>query len=128
MNMLPRAKSLNCLPAILLGCAFVLTPVGISAQNAPAGPIAPGTTADQTPAIPAQTPAASSGAHPNLTGTWQLNKKQSDDPREKIREARGEQGRAAVAGGAAGEWAEAGSAKAKAPRSSLSPKQVQWPK
>lgn len=87
-----RAKSLSCVPAILLGCAFVLMPLGISAQNAPAGPIAPGTPTDQTPATQSQTPAASSDAHPNLAGTWQLNKKQSDDPREKMQEARNEQG------------------------------------
>src|ERR1700751_4277486 len=85
-------KSLPYFPAILLGCAFVLIPLGISAQNAPAGPIAPGPPTDQTPATKTQPPAASSEAHPNLAGTWQLNKKQSDDPREKMREARGEQG------------------------------------
>jgi hypothetical protein len=94
-------KSLPYFPAILLGCAFVLIPLGISAQNAPAGPIAPGTPTDQTPATQTQTPAASSEAHPNLAGTWQLNKKQSDDPREKMREARGEQGNE---GGGGGGW------------------------
>lgn len=80
------------LPAILLSCALVLTPAAISAQNAPAGPIAGGTPSDQAPAAQTQTPAASSDAHPNLAGTWQLNKKQSDDPREKMQEARSEQG------------------------------------
>ena len=98
---LSRAKSFPCFPAILLGCAFVLMPLGISAQNAPAGPIAPGTSADQTPTAQTQTSAASSDVHPNLAGTWQLNKKQSDDPREKMREARGEQGNE---GGGGGGW------------------------
>ena len=94
-----RNRSLPYFPAFLLGCAFILMPLGISAQNAPAGPIAPGTSTDQTPATQTQTPAASSDAHPNLAGTWQLNKKQSDDPREKMREARSEQGNEEGGGG-----------------------------
>lgn len=94
-----RAKSLSYFPAILLGCAFILMPLGISAQNAPAGPIAPGTPSDQAQATLTQTPAASSDSRPNLAGTWQLNKKQSDDPREKMREAREDQGNG---GGGAG--------------------------
>jgi hypothetical protein len=99
----PRCEFLFYLPAILLGCAFVLIPRSTSAQNAPAGPIAPGASPDQGPATQTQTPAASSGAHPNLAGTWQLNKKQSDDPREKMREARDEQGGGgAEAGGGRG--------------------------
>ncbi len=81
----PDKESSPYLPAILLGCVFALMPLGISAQNAPAGPIGAGASSDQTPA-------ASSDAHPNLAGTWQLNKKQSDDPREKMQEARNEQG------------------------------------
>lgn len=89
---IPGKDSSPYWPAILLGCVFVLVPLGISAQNAPAGPISPDTPSDQAPATHTQTPAASSGAHPNLAGTWQLNKKQSDDPRQKMREARGEQG------------------------------------
>lgn len=101
MITLLRNKSLPYFPAILLGCAFVLMPLGIPAQNAPAGPIAPGTPADQTPSTQTQTPAASSDAHPSLAGTWQLNKKQSDDPREKMREMRNEQGNE---GGGGGRW------------------------
>ncbi len=88
----PGKESSPYLPAILLGCVFVLMPLGISAQNASAGPIPAGTPSDQAPAAQSQTTAASSEAHPNLAGTWQLNKKQSDDPREKMREARSEQG------------------------------------
>lgn len=96
-----RNKSLPCFPAILLGCAVLLMPLGISAQNAPAGPIAPGAAADQTSATQTETPRASSDAHPNLAGKWQLNTKQSDDPREKMREARNEQGNE---GGGGGGW------------------------
>jgi hypothetical protein len=77
-------------------------PLGISAQNAPAGPIAAGSSSDQAPAAQTQTPAASSDAHPNLGGTWQLNKKQSDDPREKMQEARNEQGSGGGGGGFGG--------------------------
>lgn len=90
------------LPAIVLGCVFVLMPFGISAQNAPAGPIAGGTPSDQAPTAQSQTSAASSDAHPNLAGTWQLNKKQSDDPREKMQEARNEQGNGGGGGGFGG--------------------------
>src|SRR5690348_13697762 len=92
-------KSLPYFPAFVLGCAFILMPLGISAQNAPSGPIAGGTPSDQAPAAQNQTPAAPSDAHPNLAGTWQLNRKQSDDPREKMREAR--DGRR---GGGGGRW------------------------
>src|SRR5689334_20681893 len=93
-------KSLPYFPAFVLGCAFILMPLGISAQNAPSGPIAGGTPSDQAPAAQNQTPAAPSDAHPNLAGTWQLNRKQSDDPREKMREARNEQGNE----GGGGRW------------------------
>jgi hypothetical protein len=98
----PDKESSPYLPAILLGCAFVLMPLRISAQNAPAGPIAGGTASDQAPAAQTQTPTASSDAHPNLAGTWQLNKKQSDDPREKMQEARNEQGNGGGGGGFGG--------------------------
>ncbi|HEV3481752.1 MAG TPA: hypothetical protein VGR97_05420 [Candidatus Acidoferrales bacterium] len=100
MTELFRNKSLPYFPAVVLGCAFVLMPLGASAQNAPAGPMTPGTAADQTPATQTRTPAASPDAHPNLAGTWQLNKKQSDDPREKMREAWSEQGNE----GGGGRW------------------------
>lgn len=95
-------KSLTYFPAFVLGCAFILMPLGISAQNAPAGPIAGGTPSDQAPPARNQTPAASSDAHPNLAGTWHLNKKQSDDPREKMQEARSEQGNGGGGGGFGG--------------------------
>lgn len=98
----PGKQSSSYLPAIALGCVFILMPFGISAQNAPAGPIAGGTPSDQAPAAQSQTPTASSDAHPNLAGTWQLNKKQSDDPREKMQEARNEQGNGGGGGGFGG--------------------------
>ena len=98
----PDKESWPYLRAILLGCVFVLMPLGISAQNAPAGPIAAGTPSDQAPAAQTQSPAISSDAHPNLAGTWQLNKKQSDDPREKMQEARNEQGNGGGGGGFGG--------------------------
>ncbi|HXU20001.1 MAG TPA: hypothetical protein VN788_05405 [Verrucomicrobiae bacterium] len=84
----PGKDSSPYLPAILLGCALALMPLGILAQNAPAGPIAPGASSDQAASARGPAPAASSGKHPNFAGTWQLNKKQSDDPHEKMREAR----------------------------------------
>jgi hypothetical protein len=84
-------KSSSFLQVVLLSALLFLR-LGVSAQNAPAGPIAAGTPSDPAPSTHAQAPVDSPLAHPHLAGTWQLNKKQSDDPREKMREARGEQG------------------------------------
>jgi len=86
----PGTEPSSFLQVTLLS-ALLFLPLGVSAQNAPAGPIAPGTPSDQASSSHAQAPVDSPVAHPNLAGTWQLNKKQSDDPREKMREARGDQ-------------------------------------
>ncbi len=56
---------------------------------------------DQSPSV-AQS-ATQSSARPNLAGTWKLNKDQSDDPRQKMREAMG------APGGQGGQGAEGGS-------------------
>jgi hypothetical protein len=94
----PGTQSWPFLRVTLLS-ALLLLPLGVSAQNAPAGPMAPGTASDQASPTQTQAPADSPVAHPNFAGTWQLNKKQSDDPREKMREARGEQGDGEGGGG-----------------------------
>lgn len=57
--------------------AFLVLPVTVTrAQSSGAA-----STPDQ------QAQAQSATAQPNLSGTWKLNEKQSDDPREKMREA-----------------------------------------
>jgi hypothetical protein len=74
---------------LLLVCAN-----GVRAQQN--GPMPAATPSDQ----PAQSSANSSstaGAHPNLAGTWKLNKDQSDDVREKMQEA-------GAGGGQGGGW------------------------
>jgi hypothetical protein len=63
--------------------AFLALP-GTVAMAQSSGSSAGDQTASQSTA--AQTTATST-AQPNLAGTWKLNEKQSDDPREKIREA-----------------------------------------
>ena len=62
----------------------------ISAQTSPAGPLRPAPPSDQpTEAAPVAKPrnAALLGGKPNLSGTWNLNKDQSDDPQRLIEQA-----------------------------------------
>src|SRR5713226_8484075 len=56
------------------------------------GPITP--PASTTQSAPKSTPQAApqAAARSNLTGTWKLNKDQSDDPRKKMQEAMGNSG------------------------------------
>jgi len=73
--------------AALLLFGIVFAPSRASAQAAD-GPQSGATPSDQ----PASTPQHSVpqiGGHPSLAGTWTLNKDQSDDPRQKMREAMG---------------------------------------
>jgi hypothetical protein len=69
--------------AAALTAAFVVLP-GTVAKAQSTGSSAGDKTATQSTA---PQPAATSTAQPNLAGTWKLNEKQSDDPREKMREA-----------------------------------------
>ncbi|MGC1830648.1 MAG: hypothetical protein WA663_09605 [Candidatus Acidiferrales bacterium] len=77
--------------AIFGAAILFLLPAGrASAQSGTAGPMPAATSSDQT--APASQPtgqpvAQAAGARPNLAGTWALNKDQSDDPRQKMREA-----------------------------------------
>ena len=43
--------------------------------------------AGQFPDQPKTSPAATAGSQPSLSGTWKLNRDESDDPREKLRSA-----------------------------------------
>jgi len=65
---------------------FILPAARAAAQSAARGPLPAAKPSDQpAPQVAAQPPAAK----PNLAGTWALNKDQSDDPRQKMREAMG---------------------------------------
>ncbi len=69
---------------------FLLPAVRAAAQSGTGGPgpLPAAAPADQ-PASASQAGAQSAGARPNLAGTWTLNKDQSDDPRQKMRDAMG---------------------------------------
>lgn len=49
-------------------------------------------------------PFTSASVQPNLAGTWNLNKDQSDDPRQKMQEAMGNSGGSYGQGGPGGGW------------------------
>ena len=70
---------------LLLGIVFA--PSRAFAQSAD-GPQAGATPSDQ-PTSASQHSVPQIGGHPRLAGSWTLNKDQSDDPREKMREAMG---------------------------------------
>lgn len=69
---------------LLIGIAFAPSRTFAQAGDGP-----------QTGATPSDQPSSTQhavpqiGGHPSLAGTWTLNKDQSDDPREKMREAMG---------------------------------------
>jgi len=76
-------------------CIFALSTLGFAlsagraAAQADAGPQA-GATPSDSPASPSNSQAGPQiGGHPSLAGNWTLNKDQSDDAREKMREAMG---------------------------------------
>lgn len=74
----------------------MFSPARAMAQAAP-GPQAGASPSDEPSSSPP--PAVSQiGGHPSLAGNWALNKDQSDDPREKMREAMG------GGGGGRGGW------------------------
>ncbi|MFZ0979891.1 MAG: hypothetical protein WAN23_10865 [Candidatus Acidiferrales bacterium] len=85
-------------------CIFAFSTLGLAlsagraAAQADAGPQA-GATPSDSPASPSNSQAAPQiGGHPSLAGNWTLNKDQSDDPREKMREAMGSSGNGAGGG------------------------------
>jgi hypothetical protein len=94
INHLPKLKPLTIRTSLVCAATiFSLTLLpqgGVTAQSA-AGPLPAASPSD----TPAQAPAASSNApaaKPNLAGTWKLNADQSDNPMDKMREAREESG------------------------------------
>jgi len=77
---------------LCIASALLLPAVAASAQGAGPGPMTPATPADrpidQSESAP-KTRAMTIGGKPNLSGTWVLNKDQSDDARQQIEQARG---------------------------------------
>jgi hypothetical protein len=97
-------KACSALVMMIAAALLMVWANGVWAQQN--GPM-PAATASDQPA-PAQSSANSSsamGAHPNLAGTWKLNKDQSDDVREKMQEAgAGGGGQGGQGGGQGGGW------------------------
>jgi hypothetical protein len=85
-----RTNKMSSLRAVLpIFIAFFCFPFlhSIAAQTSPAGPLSPAPPSDQpTETAPVAKPrnAVLLGGKPNLSGTWNLNKDQSDDPQQLI--------------------------------------------
>lgn len=67
---------------------FIATVIPLSAQNAPAGPQSAAAPSDE-PAQTSSSGTAEIGGKPNISGTWTVNKDQSDNPQQKMQEAGG---------------------------------------
>ncbi len=93
-----------------LSAAFSLAAAAASAQGAAPGPMAPATLSDKPADRPEPLPTARAltiGGKPNLSGSWVLNKDQSDDARQQIEQARGsssQSGQQPRMGGGGGGW------------------------
>ena len=95
-------KIRTCICILAISALGLTLSAGRAAAQADAGP--------QAGAAPSDSPASSSnsqaapqiGGHPNLAGNWTLNKDQSDDAREKMREAMGGSGGGRGGGGGFG--------------------------
>lgn len=82
---------------------LVMTAVApASAQDAPAGPQSAAAPSDQSSQTSPSSSSAQPGAEPNLSGTWNLNKDQSDNPQQKMQDAGGYGGRGGGMGGGGG--------------------------
>lgn len=73
--------------AVVAAAAFLLPATRASAQTAGAGPLPAATPSDQPSASPRSDAPRLIGGKPNVSGTWALNKDESDDPRDAIRQA-----------------------------------------
>lgn len=91
-------KSRRIFLGISLAAILLWVPLRGADAQAPAGPIGPPQGADAASAeIPAAQPAPRPvrkpiGGHPNLSGSWMMNRDDSDDPGQKIRSASEESG------------------------------------
>ncbi|MGB7309118.1 MAG: hypothetical protein WBC67_08640 [Candidatus Acidiferrales bacterium] len=101
-NSAVRAK----LRASIFILAVPILALAISAPRAAAqagdGPQSGATPSDAPSASPTSHSVPQIGGHPTLAGTWTLNKDQSDDPREKMRDAMGGGGMNGGGGGGMG--------------------------
>jgi hypothetical protein len=95
-----KIRAWICILATLI-LGFTLSARRAAAQ-ADAGPQAGATPSDQPTSSPKPRAVAQIGGHPSLAGNWTLNKDQSDDPRQKMREAMGNSGNGPGAGGGGG--------------------------
>ena len=94
----------------LMLAAFAAAALGVGVTHAraqqTAGPLPAATPSDQPPPAPRANVPKEIGGKPNLSGTWALNKDESDDPREAMREAGAGRGgggpRIGVGGGGGG--------------------------
>lgn len=73
--------------AAFAAAALLLPATRAGAQTAGAGPLPAATPSDQPPASPRSAAGALIGGKPNLSGTWTLNKDESDDPRAAMQQA-----------------------------------------
>lgn len=101
-RILPRIAIRGGLVCAAILALSLLAQGRATAQNA-AGPMAAAAPSSQSPAQSAPTQSApaksaSIAGKPNLAGTWALNADQSDNPMEKMREAREESGDAGGGG------------------------------
>ena len=88
--------SIQLMAILCVAVATLLAVPRASAQGAPAGPL-PAASPSDRPVQPAAAPppkprALTIGGKPNLSGTWVLNKDESDDARQKLADARGSSG------------------------------------
>jgi hypothetical protein len=86
--------------ALLAAAALLLHDGQASAQQT--GPLPAATPSDRPPAAPQSTAPKLIGGKPNLAGTWALNKDDSDDPRQAMRDGAGNSGGAGNGGGNGG--------------------------
>ncbi len=74
-----------------LGAACMASPSFLRAQ-APPGPLPPTQVPTETPVQAKEPQSQPSEQKQNLSGSWKLNRNESDDPRKKMQEARGGNG------------------------------------
>jgi hypothetical protein len=77
---------------VIFAAAVLLLPARRTSAQSAAGPLPAATPSDQPPLSPRASAPATIGGKPNLSGTWALNKDESDDPREVMQESRGSGG------------------------------------
>jgi len=98
----PRHFTRRCALALGTLSLLIFLPQGKAMAQNSSGPMSGAPPADQPSQTAAPAPVTRStaqiGGKPNLAGTWALNPDQSDNPMQKMREAREEGAMAGVAG------------------------------